>query len=144
MAQVSDLLETAERRAFVLGLRKQGKTYVDIARATIDKFGVERLPAGFDERYAWKDVSRELERLRAEIADSADSVIELEVQRLDAMLDRLWPKVENGDEKAVNTALRVMERRAKLLGLDSPTKQDLTSAGQPITLRVVYDELYRN
>ncbi len=140
MAQISDLLETAERRAFVLRLRKQGKTYVDIAQATIEEFGAERLPAGFDDRYAWKDVARELDRLRNEIADSVDDVVELEVQRLDAIFDKLWPKVENGDEKAVNAALRVMERRAKLLGLDAPTKQDITSEGKQITLKVVYDE----
>ena len=140
MAQVSDLLETAERRAYVLSLRKQGKTYVDIAQATIEKFGVERLPAGFDDRYAWKDVARELDRLRNEIAESAESIIELEIQRLDAMLDKLWDKVELADEKAIDRVLRIMERRAKLLGLDAPTKQDFTSDGKQITLRVIYDE----
>lgn len=140
MAQISDLLETAERRAFVLRLRKQGKTYVDIAQATIEEFGLERLPAGFDDRYAWKDVSRELDRLRNEIADSVESIIELEVQRLDAMLDKLWDRVENADEKAIDRVLRIMERRAKLLGLDAPTKQDFTSDGKQITLRVIYDE----
>ena len=55
MTQASNLLETAERRAFVLKQRKGGATYRMIADAAIAKFGVERLPKGWDELYAYKD-----------------------------------------------------------------------------------------
>jgi len=37
------------------------------------------------------------------------------------MLAALWPLVEAGDVAATNAALRVGERRAKLLGLDAST-----------------------
>ena len=36
----------------------------------------------------------------------------------------LWPsgrRVQAGDEKAVDRALKIMERRARLLGLDAPS-----------------------
>lgn len=137
--QTSDLLKTAERRAYVLQLRKGGATYDAIAQAAIDKFGVEHLPAGYDCRYVWKDVRRELDRLRAEIAESSEAIVTLEEQRLDAMITVLWPQVAKGNQGAVDRVLRIMERRAKLLGLDAPTKADVTSGGQPLTFRVVYD-----
>jgi len=120
--QTSDLLETAERRAYVFQLRKAGATYAAIVKAAIDKFGVDALPNGFDERYAYKDVKRELDHLRKDIADSAAEIIELETQRLDAMLTVLWPQVAKGNQGAVDRVLRIMERRAKLLGLDCPQK----------------------
>ena len=138
--QTSDLLETAERRAYVFQLRKAGATYAAIVKAAIDKFGVDALPNGFDERYAYKDVKRELDHLRKDIADSAAEIIELETQRLDAMLTVLWPQVAKGNQGAVDRVLRIMERRAKLLGLDKPSKTDLTSDGKAVTFHVVYEK----
>ena len=61
-------LKTAERRAFVLDLRKSGATYRDIAIAAKKKFG-DALPGGWDCRYAYKDVKRELTKLREEIGE---------------------------------------------------------------------------
>ena len=54
--------------------------------------------------------SREATELRA-----------LELARLDGMNLGLWPAVEAGSPPAVSAAVRVSERRAKLLGLDEPT-----------------------
>lgn len=122
MTQTSKMLDTAERRSFVLQLRKGGATYIAIAQAAVDKFGLDSLPGGWDERYAYKDVKRELDRLRTEIAHSVDDVMELELQRLDAMLMVLWPQVSKGNQGAIDRVLRIMERRSKLLGLDSPQR----------------------
>ena len=38
----------------------------------------------------------------------------------------------NGDIAAVNTVLRIMDRRARLFGLDSPVKVDATVSVGPI------------
>lgn len=149
------IISTAERRAYVLKMRKAGATYAEIARAAINHFGklaireledgggswVERygttdikraidlagrevLPQHWDERYAWKDVKRELDKLRDEVEDSAEAVRTLELQRLDDMLKSLWPLVarSNPDLKAMDRVLKLMERRARLTGLDSPQK----------------------
>ena len=61
-----------------------------------------------------------LKKVREEVVSETrnaaqDSVTE-EVQRLDRMLLALWEKVRNGHERAIDTALKVSERRAKLLG----------------------------
>jgi len=46
----------------------------------------------------------------------------LELERLDVMLLALWRRVQNGDERAIDRALKIEERRAKLLGLDAPIR----------------------
>lgn len=135
MTQTSDLLATAERRAFVLRMRKAGATYAEIAEAALRQYGPEQLPNGWDERYAYKDVKRELDKLRNEIGDSAETVLTLELQRLDDLLKGLWPLAarKDPDLKAVDRILRLMERRARLLGLDAPSKQEITGKdGEPL------------
>jgi hypothetical protein len=49
----------------------------------------------------------------------------IELQRLQDMHKALWFDALSGDREAVVTVLRLMERRAKLLGLDSAAKVDL-------------------
>lgn len=45
-----------------------------------------------------------------------------EISRLDGMLRGLWPDARKGNHGAVDRVLKIMERRAKLLGLDAPAK----------------------
>lgn len=114
------LIETAERRRFVLELRKQGINYRQIADAAVSKFGAAVLPAGWDERYAYKDVARALEQIRTETAESADSIRTLELERLDRLMVALWPRASRADEHAIDRILKIMQRRAQLVGLDAP------------------------
>lgn len=60
----------------------------------------------------------------------ADEVRLLELERLDAWLVRLEDQMTNGEapERVVPVAIRVSERRAKLLGLDAPERQEMTVA----------------
>jgi len=44
--------------------------------------------------------------------------IRLEEQRLDELQDGIWEKALAGDSRAVEVALKVLERRARMLGLD--------------------------
>lgn len=46
-----------------------------------------------------------------------DTAVALELARLDAMLQGLWPAASTGDTAAVDRVLRIGERRDKLLGL---------------------------
>ena len=62
---------------------------------------------------------------------------DLEAARLDAMLLPLWRRVQQGDERAVDRALKIMERRARLLGLDAPSKSEQSgSDGEPLKIVV--------
>jgi hypothetical protein len=90
---------------------------------------------------AFKAVQRVFARLAREATEDAAVLRELEVQRLDALLVGVWPRAAKGDVAAVDRALRIAERRAKLLGLDEPAKQLI---GPMLTLvdahKLVYGE----
>lgn len=113
-AQPGKAQEIAERRVKAFNLRKAGATYRDIAKqlevthATI----VQDIKA----------VMKELQKTQLEEAADYRS---LELERLDAMQVQLWPQANKGNHGAVDRVLRIMERRAKLLGLDAPAKSQV-------------------
>ena len=47
---------------------------------------------------------------------------QVELQRLDVVLQAVWEKACTGDLFAIDRYLKIAERRAKLLGLDAPAK----------------------
>lgn len=49
-----------------------------------------------------------------------------ELDRLNRIIEIVWPAVENGDEKAIASYFKAAERRAKLLGLDKPIQVEST------------------
>jgi len=113
----------AERRVRSFDLRKAGASYRAIGRAL-----------GISECQAHRDVHVTLDALANEERESAQHIRELELERLDSMLRALWPAVTRGDTSSISTALRVAERRARLLGLDAPVKQEVTGAnGGPLS-----------
>jgi hypothetical protein len=72
---------------------------------------------GFTEQRAHAIVTQELARLNARRAEAAEAVSRLELERLDALLRAVWDKAVGGDVKAIAAALKIVERRAALLGL---------------------------
>jgi hypothetical protein len=99
-----------QHEAEALALRKSGATYEAIAR-----------DLGVSVQSAHRAVKRALNRLNGEIAEGVTDVRRMELERLDAMLGALWPKAARGNPTAVDRVLHIMERRAKLLGLDTPS-----------------------
>ena len=100
----------AERRTLALELRKAGGSYREIARQL-----------GVDVHTAHADVMAELATLREKTVEQAAELRDLELQRFDEMTAGLWPQVQKGSPPAVTAAVRVSERRSRLLGLDEPT-----------------------
>lgn len=122
MAQ-DDAVKAVERQLKALELRKAGVTYVRIAEA----LGYAN-PMG-----AWKAVNAALKKT---LQEPSDDLRKIEVERLDAMLFALYPSAMKGMQGAVDRVLKIMERRAKLLGLDAPVKADVTSGGEKITVTI--------
>ena len=56
--------------------------------------------------------------LNKTLREPADDLRQLELTRLDAMLESISESVLAGDLDAISTALRISERRSRLLGLD--------------------------
>ena len=126
--------ETREQRQILaLELRLTGKSYTEIAHTL-----------GVSEAQAWWDVKKELDRERARSEKKVPKVRKLELERLDRMLEKLWPLATTGipildakgnpvkdkhgeifvriDKLAVDRVIKIMERRAALLGVDAPKK----------------------
>lgn len=121
-------VQAAEREKAAFALRIAGATYAQIGA----QLGVTGCAAH-------KMVKRVLERTRGETDAEAVELRRLETERLDALQVALWGLASKGDAGAIDRILKIMERRARLLGLDAPTRGDVTSGGQPLTFRVVYD-----
>lgn len=113
-------LSALERQRVALELRKQGFTYEEIGT----HLGVTR-------QAAHQMVKRAIKVISEEVHETADDVLQIELQRLDRMLIRLWrqafPKDENAEvnHRIVETMLKIMDRRAKYLGLDAATKHEV-------------------
>lgn len=100
-----EVIEAAELDARALELRKAGLTYERIA----DAIGVS------SRGNAHRIVQR---ALQATIQEPADELRKMEGERLDALLRAMWPQAMQGNEKAVQTCLSILDRRAKLFNLD--------------------------
>ncbi len=117
-------LRAKDRQREALELRKAGATFPMIA---------ERLEMSLGG--AHKAV---MTALKATIQEPADEVRKLEVARLDAMLLAVWTKVRQGDPAAINSALKIMHRRALLLGLDAPVQ---ARVAMTVNVRQVAEEV---
>jgi DNA-binding Lrp family transcriptional regulator len=97
-----------------LQLRSQGLTYREIAA---------RL--GINESTAHRRVQRALEAIPFEEVNDYRA---LEQIRLDALQLAIWDKAMSGDLRAIDRVLAIAQRRAKLLGLDAPTRSHASVA----------------
>jgi hypothetical protein len=57
-------------------------------------------------------------------AEHREEVLHTELARLDELMDAVWDMAMTGDTKAVDSVLKVINTRMKLLGLD--TQQEVT------------------
>ena len=107
--------ELIDREHKVLDLRRAGMTWQKIA----EQVGYA------DHTGAYAAYKRAMKRT---LQEPADELRQGEVDRLDRLQLAIWPKALRGDVSAISTVLRIMERRARMLGLDMPIKidQDVT------------------
>jgi len=125
------LMKTAERRRRVMRLREGGATWREIARSLEQNYGSARLPNGWDERYAYKDFKRELEKIQDETAEATEEVRQMELRRVDRLLRSIWSKALGSggsdgsvtwkqQKEAIDRVIKLQKRRADLKGLDAP------------------------
>ncbi|MFC5126894.1 hypothetical protein ACFPRL_27245 [Pseudoclavibacter helvolus] len=115
----------AEKRKQALELRRQGLQFDDIAK----KVGYASKAAAHKAvQIAIRDITRE----------SAEELIELELTRLDDLFAGFYEKARKGDLFAVDRALKVMDQRAKFLGLyeRKPEDDNIAKAGAALIAMV--------
>lgn len=111
----------AERDLRIFKMRQAGVPIAEIAR----RFGVGTSNVS-------NSIRRQLGKLNQEALLAYPEVLQMELERLDALQSAIWPltqhrkqKMDDGTEvsiepdiKAVSTVLSIIDRRAKLLGME--------------------------
>jgi len=108
-------VRTLDRAARALEMKRLGASYPAIGKAL-----------GISKQAAWKLIQKQFADLREQTEESAEDVRDLMLIRLDGMLWALRGKIKRGDPRAIDTGLRIEERRAKLLGTDAPSKSEVS------------------
>ena len=111
----------AERDLRIFNMRKGGTSIQEIAK----RFGISAKAVS-------NAISRQLAKMNMEASMAYPELLRMELERLDSLQQALWPltqhrKIEvNGeqvmvepDQKAVQTVLSIMDKRARLLGMGS-------------------------
>lgn len=100
-----------DRRKRVYELLLAGRSYSEIATAV-----------GVTKSTVARDVKLLLDQLRADTLADAEAWRRLQVAQIDRGIAALWEGYDGGDLATVDRMLRLLERKAKLLGLDAPTQ----------------------
>src|SRR3990172_6369812 len=95
-----------------LDMRLEGRTYGDIAKAL-----------GYANGSGPYLAIQAL--IRRNALESLEELRDVEGQRLDKMMEAVWPSASAGDLEAIDTVLKIQKRRAHLYGLDKPTKVEV-------------------
>jgi len=111
--------EIEQRRVQVAQLVKGGASQREIARAL--GVGLARVNS---------DLQVLRKRWRQESGIATAEHVALDVQRLNEWLIAITNEVRSGDKRAIEVGLRILERRAALLGLDAPRRVDQRLHGQ--------------
>jgi hypothetical protein len=128
----------ADRDLRIFKMRQAGVPNNEIAR----RFGMTTAAVS-------TAVRRQLQRMNSEALMAYPEVLRMELERLDALQQAIWPmtqhrkvRMDDGTEvtvepdmKAVQTALSIMDRRSKLLGMEQTNinvQMDIGSAEEPI------------
>ena len=128
----------AERDLRIFKMKQAGVPNHEIAR----RFSMSTQAVG-------TAIRRQLQRLNQEALMAYPEVLRMELERLDALQQSIWPltqhrkvRMDDGTEvtvepdmKAIQTALSIMDRRAKLLGMEQnnlSVQLDVSSNDQPI------------
>lgn len=122
----------AERDVQIFNMKRAGVSSAEIAR----RFGIST-------GAVTASVRRQLERLNREAVGAYPELLRLELERLDALQQSLWPMTQHRrvtapdgteipvepDARVVQTVLGIMDRRSKLLGLDAVSGSMEQTAG---------------
>jgi transposase len=110
-------VKAEDRRLEALDLRKQGYSYEAIG----SRLGVTR-------GAAYKSVKTALDTLKDEVYEGAEALRLLEMERLDSLFEKAYTAAMAGDLVAIDKAVKLMERRARLCGLDESTRMEISGS----------------
>lgn len=109
-------LEAFQRRMKAVRLRASGATYEQIAQAI--GYG--------DKSSARQAVMAVLKAHYDETAPDRNTLLLRELMTLDTLQMAAWKGAMSGDPESIRVVVRIMERRSRMLGIDAPTKIEIT------------------
>lgn len=116
-------MEITQRRRTVSANLLAGLTYTEIGRA----LNVSKATITSDKKAI-------LAEWRAQYAQAADQLVTLQLRRLDVLLNAIWERARNGDERAIDKALAIIDRQNEILGV---TKAALIEANVTVPIQIV-------
>jgi hypothetical protein len=122
-------LRTTERQLQVVELRLAGEDFDAIA---------ERLD--ITRRTALSLFSRAVENRKADIAERVDELRAIQLERIETGIVALWPAYSRGDLGAVDRMTRLLDRQARLLGLDLKPPDVTVDASQNVIVLPAWGE----
>lgn len=126
MKDTNKALELQHRKKEALQLRLEGKTYTEIA---------ERMGKSVSTVHGY--VADSLAEVTKE---DAQQLRDVEAARLDALQHAIWDKAIGGDLSAMDRVIKIIDRRARLLGLDAP-QQVAVNNGADVDIDGAVDKL---
>lgn len=118
--QDGTMLSRAAKRE-VRDQRNKHAVQLALAGASYSEIGTA---LGVSKTTAYRIVKAELADAAKRRVEAVDQMVDLEASRLDRLQMAVWSRAINGDLGAVDRVLRIMERRAKLFGLDKDQDDD--------------------
>lgn len=122
-----------ERRNLVMNLSLAGASIYEIAALPQIKVTPNTVA---------KDIRARLKEA-AQMCPNTAIYRELHRQRINRMMSLLWPRVNAGDDAAVDRMLKLLDREAKVLGLDAPVQQEVKLRGsgkEPVRVQWMGDD----
>lgn len=108
-----------ERRKKAIQLRREGKTYDEIAQEL-----------GISTPRAFTIIKQEMEKLRTELAEDVTELRQIAADQLNGLMAVEYPKALKAEgavqEKAQKMVLSIIDRQARLFGWDAAQKSDVT------------------
>ena len=106
------------REVRALELRMAGATFAAIAQTL-----------GYsDRRSAQRAVERAMRHEVDAIAPDREAFVQMHIMRTERLIRAHWQRAVGGDAAATETIRRLLERQARLLGLDKPVRFEVTDA----------------
>lgn len=121
-------MAVSKAQKVVLGVRRSKALALRLAGCELETI-VERL--------GYRNASAVAADINASLAQAIkaqnfnlDLMREQEAQRLNRLQTAIWPAAMAGDPRAVETVLKIMDRRAKMYQIDAPTRIEVLTVDQ--------------
>jgi|SRR5690625_1532125 len=123
-------IDANEKRVRAVELRKAGATYDQIAGQV-----------GYSSRAsAYRAIKKALDDA---VSEPAKELVSMELERLDALQLGVWQQARTGHLGSIDRVLKIMERRARLLGLDESVETEISVVPHPSERSTKLDSMLR-